>query len=296
MRGGEVRWGSLDDEGFADLVALAGRCRAADGGLPVTAAPGFVRRRWTVEGSKTLVGRDIGGRLVAAAVVRPSGDGHVTVATLVDPDARGRGHGEELLDWGLREAGRRAGSAVVETEGLTPEQAALFAGRGLRQVFAEDVLRVDLTAPIAPAVWPEGAVTVPWTDGTALRFFAVYEAAFRERPGFPGHPAATWIGDLADDDDFRPAWSVLVELPGLGDAGFVTAAVDWIDQVGVIPEARRRGLASALTAESLARMRADGRTEAWLTVNVDNPAKSVYLGLGFLESGRRARFSASWPS
>lgn len=270
---------------------LAGRCLAADGGLPLTAEPDFVRRRWTAEGSSIRVGRDRGGRLVAAAGVRVS-DGTATLVTLVDPAERKHGYAAELLDWGLREAAGRAGRTVVETESLTTEQAALFAQRGLRQVFAEDVLRIDLTAPVPAAPWPAGAILQTWTDEAAPRFFAVYEAAFRERPGFPHHHAATWIGDLEEDDDFRPALSLLVEVPGLGDAGFVTAAAGWIDQVGVIPQARRLGLGAALTRESLTRMRVDGATEAWLNVNVDNPAKNVYLRLGFIESGRRARFEA----
>lgn len=291
MRADDVSWGRLDDADLDNLVALAGRCLAADGGLPLTAEPAFVRRRWAAEGSTTRIGRDGRGRLIAAGGARPTGDA-TTVTTLVDPGVRERGYAAELLDWGLAEAGRRGGPVIVETESLTPEQAELLTSRGLRQVFAEDVLRIDLTSPVPSPVWPAGAIVHPWTAETAPRFFAVYEAAFRERPGFPGHPAATWIGDLEEDDEFRPAWSLLVELPGLGDAGFVTAAVGWIDQVGVIPEARGRGLGSALTAESLVRMRADGATEAWLNVNVDNPAKDVYLRLGFTESGRRARFEA----
>lgn len=286
----EVSWSELGEGDVDELVALAGRCLAADGGLPLTAEAAFVRRRWTGDGTSTRLGRDADGRLIAAAAVRPTGDG-ATVATLVDPGSRSHGYAAGLLDWGLREAERRGGSTVVETESLTPDQAALFADRGLRQVFAEDVLSLASATSVTPPAWPEGALLHPWTAETAPRFFAVYEAAFRERPGFPGHPAATWIGDLEDDDEFRPAWSVLVELPGLGDAGFVTAAVGYLEQVGVIPAARRRSLASMLVRESLSRMRADGATEAWLTVNVDNPAKSVYLRLGFVESGRRARFS-----
>lgn len=291
MRADDVSWDSLADGDVDELTALAARCQAADGGLPLTAEPAFVRRRWTADGSTVRLGRDAGGRLVAAAGVRISGD-TATVATLVDPAARAGDHAAELVDWGLRDAAARAGTTVVETEALTPEQAALFADRGLRQVFAEDVLRIDLTSPVAPPSRPEGATLHTWSEATAARFFAVYEAAFRERPGFPGLPAADWIAGLEDDDGFRPEASLLIELPGLGDAGFVTAAVGWIDQVGVVPEARGRGLGSALTAESLARLRADGDDEAWLNVNVDNPAKAVYLRLGFVVAARRARFAA----
>jgi ribosomal protein S18 acetylase RimI-like enzyme len=66
--------------------------------------------------------------------------------------------------------------------------------------------------------------------------------------------------------------------------------VDWIVQVGVVPAARGRGLGAALVGESLTRLRAAGCREAWLDVNVDNPAKELYLRLGFVDAGRRARF------
>jgi mycothiol synthase len=290
VRADDVSWDGLVPADLDDLTALAVRCLATDGGLPLTAEADFVRRRWTVEGSTTRLGRDGGGILVAAARVRVSA-GVATVATLVDPAARAHGAPAELLDWALGEAARRARSAIVETESLTAEQAALLTERGLRQVFAEDVLRIDLTEPVAPRSWPAGAILHPWTAETASRFFAVYEAAFRDRPGFPGQSAATWIGGLVDDG-FRPEASLLVELPGRGDVGFVTAAEAWIDQVGVIPAVRGRGLGAALTAESLDRLRADGAMEAWLNVNVDNPAKTVYLRLGFVVAGRRARFAA----
>ena len=179
----------------------------------------------------------------------------------------------------------------METEGLTPAAEALFVSRGLRQIFAEDVMRIDLTGAVPEPVWPDGTVLATWSDATAGRFAAVHDAAFRDRPGFPGRPAAEWIADVAEDEDFRPDWSVLAAVPELGDAGFVTAAVGWIVQVGVIPPARGHGLGVALVTESLDRQRSAGETEAWLDVNVDNPgAAALYRRLGFTPAGRRARY------
>jgi len=143
-----------------------------------------------------------------------------------------------------------------------------------------------------------GLDVVGWSTETAPRFHAVYDAAFRDRPGFPGWTAAEWIEGLMEDG-VRPEWSMLATLPGIGDAGFITgiaadagsAAPDgWVDQVGVVPAARRRGLACALITAALARMSADGASHAWLTVNVNNPAASLYRRLGFVSRGRRARF------
>lgn len=287
--GRERRPGSARDD--ADLITLARRCLELDGGLPLAADPGFLRRRWAAPGTVTVQARDHEGTLVAAGAVRPgsAGDG-ATFAGMVDPAARERGLGSHLLSWGLAEGGRHVGPVTVETESLAAGAEALFAARGLRQVFAEDVMRIDLTAGAPDRGWPEGTILTGWAEETAGRFHAVYDAAFRERPGFPGSTAEEWIADVVEDDEFRPSWSVLATVPGLGDAGFVTASVDWIVQVGVVPAARGRGIGGALVAEGLRRMRADGGTHAWLDVNVDNPAVRLYRELGFEHRGRRARY------
>jgi ribosomal protein S18 acetylase RimI-like enzyme len=273
-------WKPLGSDDFDDLVALAERCLASDGGLPVAADPAFLRRRWTEPATTTTSTRDPQGRLIAAAAVRDE----TTCTGMVDPAARGVGLGAELLDWGLLRA------TTVESEGLTPGAEALFASRGLRCVFAEHVMRIDLGPAPAPPAWPAGTTLESWDDATVGRFHAVYEASFRERPGFPGWSAEQWIGFVADDDEFRPQWSLLATLPGIGDAGFVTAGVGWIAQVGVVPAARGAGLGAALLLESLSRMRAAGEAEAWLDVNVDNPARHLYERLGFADRGRRARY------
>ena len=274
-----ITWKAVGADEFDDLVALAERCLAADGGLPLAAEPAFLRRRWTEPGTITTSARDPQGRLIAAAAVRDE-----TIYTgMIDPAARGTGLGAELLDWGLLRA------TTVETEGLTPGAEALFASRGLHRVFAEHVMRIDLgPAPAAPT-WPAGTTLESWDHANVGRFHAVYEVSFRERPGFR-LDAGPWIGFVADDDEFRPQWSVLATLPGAGDAGFVTAGVGWIVQVGVVPAARGRGLGAALLLESLSRMRAAGEAEAWLDVNVDNRARHLYERLGFVDRGRRARY------
>ncbi|GIF21281.1 hypothetical protein Ate02nite_40110 [Paractinoplanes tereljensis] len=140
------------------------------------------------------------------------------------------------------------------------------------------------------AGWADGLEVIGWSGSVAERFYAVYTAAFRERPGFPGESAAEWIAEYDDDEEFRAEWSVLVSDSG-GDLGFVTAALGWIVQVGVVPRGRGRGIGAALVREALGRMAADGAAEAWLNVNVNNPgAAALYRRLGFVERGRRARF------
>jgi ribosomal protein S18 acetylase RimI-like enzyme len=322
----ELTWQTAGDDVLGEVAALARACLTVDGGMPLAADEEFLRRRYAGPQTTTTTVRASDGQLIAVSAVRPAsagGDGGAAATGLVDPRWRGRGIGAQLLDRaletaqamadGLTPAGspRRAGRVSVETESLTPAVAQLFASRGLRQVFAEDIMRFDFTTSAAAAardgggaearevraaavavpspVWPAGTRLADWTDETAPRFFAVYAASFRDRPGFPGWSAEQWISWTVDDG-FRPDWSVLATVPEVGDAGFVTCAEGWIIQVGVVPAARGRGLGAALVGEALRRMGADGAREALLDVNVDNPAGELYRRLGFTVLGRRARF------
>ena len=61
-------------------------------------------------------------------------------------------------------------------------------------------------------------------------------------------------------------------------AGFVNVLDTWVDQVGAVPAWRGRGLGAHLVSRSLRALAAEGATEAWLTVNVDNPAADLYTG------------------
>jgi len=288
VRDGELTWGPLDRDGDREAVAaLADRCHAADGGMPEVTVS-----RFRAEGAITTGARTATGELVAAAAVRVLAPGAAVIG-LVDPAYRGRGAGGALLDWGLSAAATAdpdAGGVTVETEALTGAAERLFASRGLRQVFAEDVMSFDLAATEPPAApLPPGLTLHEWTPDLAVRFFTAYEAAFHERPAYPGWPAERWVAWTAGDEEFRPQWSLLAAGPD-GDAGMVTAAEGWIVQVGVVPSWRGRGVASALVTEVLRRMRAGGADKALLDVNVDNTAARLYARLGFTKLGRRAKF------
>lgn len=55
----------------------------------------------------------------------------------------------------------------------------------------------------------------------------------------------------------------------------------WVNEVGVAPSHRRRGIARRLMAALFARGRALGCAEAWLGTEHDNgPARALYAGLG----------------
>ena len=287
-----LSWRRLAACDLPGLTGLYARALACDGGQPF-AADEWLLRRWYIEGTEDSLAVVDGERLVGACAWRyvdSGGERRAVIVGQVDPDERRRGIGGRLLDLALDAAG--PGAAVrVETESLCSGADALYRSRGLTCVFAEDVMTYSLAGGVPTAPPAGDVVFTEWSDSLAERFFAVYEAAFRDRPGFPGWSAAEWITWIRDDDDFRADWTLLASEAGR-DVGFLAGENGgWIAQVGVVPAARRRAVASTLIIEVLRRMQADGQTEATLNVNVNNPgAIAAYRRLGFLCTGRRARY------
>lgn len=76
-------------------------------------------------------------------------------------------------------------------------------------------------------------------------------------------------------------------------SAYLVASELQINDVAVLPEARRRGLARKLLADLLELARARGATLATLEVRPSNgAARALYAGLGFVEVGRRAGYYA----
>jgi ribosomal-protein-alanine N-acetyltransferase len=74
----------------------------------------------------------------------------------------------------------------------------------------------------------------------------------------------------------------------------VTADEAEILTIGVIPAVRRQGIARALLADAISRVRAMGVRTVFLEVGVRNRAAlALYEGAGFKEVGRRRNYYAS---
>jgi mycothiol synthase len=290
-----LNWRKAEPADLPAIAALHTRALAVDGGSPFAAAD-WLLRRWYVDGIDASLAAFRADELIGICARRYPGapDGSPwKIAGQVAPGHRGHGVGARLLDFALDFALDGTGPAapvLVETETLTPPADALFRRRGLRQSFAEDVMTMPLARRVPPAA-PAGISFTEWTRAAASRFFAVWEASFRERAGFPGWPAETWIDWITDDEDFRADWTLLA-CAGDADLGFIVGGTGgWIAQAGVVPAARGRRISSLLIAEAHRRMAAAGETRSVLTVNVNNPsAIAVYERIGFARIGRRARY------
>lgn len=282
-----VTWGSLDEADLPALRSLAGACLGVDGGLPILAEEGLLRAR--LLGGDTLAARDPDGRLVAAAGVRVGPDG-ATTSGFVHPDHRGRGLGRELIRWAVE---RSAGAPLtVAAETCAADAERLYARHGLRETFAELVMRHPLDKPpVVPE--PEGVTILPVTHASSRDLFAAYAGSFADRPGFPDPSQDEWLEELEGDDEWRRDLS-LVALASDGEpVGFVNVLGAWIDQVGVVPAWRGRGLGAHLVSRVLQALAAERAPEAWLSVNTNNPAGDLYARLGFEQRGKRARFTSA---
>jgi ribosomal-protein-alanine N-acetyltransferase len=107
-----------------------------------------------------------------------------------------------------------------------------------------------------------------------------------------GTEAWTRTGYRAELADTRHRYYIAAEDPDgalLGWAGvMVVQDAAEILTVGVVPAARRTGLARLMLADLLAEAIRRGAREAFLEVRVDNePARALYRSEGFAEIGRR---------
>jgi len=299
-----LSWRSLQLVDVGAITALATTCLAADGGLPLGATDAYIHEHYLPPQSGSSIGGfEVDGRLIACAATQPThtaNEYRVTIVGQVHPDHRRRGLGTFLLSWSAAEASRilaacpsdRAHVLQLTTEMLTDDAARLFERHGFTQQFAEDVMRRDLADPFPDVLLPSGIRFATWAPALADQFFAVYQAAFKERSGgYPDWSQEKWLAWLeTDDDDFRPETSLLATHDDI-PAGFIVCADRWIVQMGVRPEQRGRGIGSALVIEALKRFRAAGGDHVLLDVNVNNPsAARVYTRLGFERVGRRARY------
>jgi len=290
-----LNWRGLNASDLPGLMELYARALADDGGQPF-AGDDWLLRSWYINDVEFSLAAADGDRLVGACAWRYLNTGSERRAVIVGqvaPGWRRRGLGTRLLDSAMTAVPATV-PVRVDTESLTAGADALYHSRGLTCVFEEEVMTISLAD--APPRGSAGAdVTLTeWSGPAAARFFAVYEASFRARPGFPNWPAEEWISWISDDQDFRPDWSLLATL-GDEDVGFIASAASaaggFIEQVGVVPWARGQSIASTLITEVLDRMRAHGEARAALNVNVNNPgAMRVYRRLGFGPAGRRARY------
>ncbi|MGW1777801.1 GNAT family N-acetyltransferase [Streptomyces sp. NPDC002143] len=160
---------------------------------------------------------------------------------------------------------------------------ALLGERGWTVVRRYHVLHraVDPTTDRVPQP-PAGIRLRPCaTEADRIRVHELHQATFAEHYDFQPREYRQWLHDIhAEELDWSLVWIVATD--DLGDAGFLLArnnreAMGWIRNIGVVPEARGRGLAGLLLGHAFAAFAALGRDTVGLGVDTSNTTGAPQL-------------------
>jgi len=263
-----------------------------------------------------LVFVEIDGAVVAAAgverVVRDDVPNY-QVWGAVDPGFRRRGLGTALIGWTVGRSTSRSrredpGTPVDLTafaEDSEIGHRALLAANGLEPVRHFFLMRrTDLDdLPVVPL--PDGLTLRPVTDDQRRSILDAENEAFRDHWGHREAVESDYVTTFGRAELDTDLW--VVAWDGDEVAGVVQNWIwpeenerlgvkrAWLEHISVRRPWRRRGLARAITAASLVRIREAGMDEAMLGVDSENPngALGLYEGLGFTVRSRAAAYRRS---
>jgi ribosomal protein S18 acetylase RimI-like enzyme len=166
----------------------------------------------------------------------------------------------------------------------------LLRGRGYRHVRSSWLMQRPLPADDLERPDPPGFEFRAATFDDEPAIHAVLERSFREHFGYEPTSFEDWRRWVRGSPGYDPALVVLA-IAGQRPAGVsVNFAADdgigWIGDLGVVPEHRRRGIASALLVRSFAALTASGHHEARLGVDAENASGATRL---YEAAGMRVR-------
>ncbi|AQS71353.1 GNAT family N-acetyltransferase [Streptomyces pactum] len=153
---------------------------------------------------------------------------------------------------------------------------ALLVARGWSVVRRHHVLRraVDPASDLPPEAPAGVRLRACATEADRVRVYELYQRAFADHFDFQPRDYRLWLSDIQGE---RLDWSLvsIAATDELGDAGFLLArddreAMGWIRGLGVLREARGRGLGAFLLRDAFARFAARGRDTVGLGVDTEN--------------------------
>lgn len=168
----------------------------------------------------------------------------------------------------------------------------ILARYGLHPVAGEWMLRRTLTRlPHAPV--PPGARLVPASEADPAALLSAYEESFRDRATRAAPTPRAWLQQVYADAEYRPDLSLVATDERGAPIGLVTVFDTRIDQVGVVPGWRGRGLGAALVSAVLTSLSAAGEAESRVSVGVDDPSAGLFRRLGYDVVGHRGRYATN---
>jgi mycothiol synthase len=246
-----------------------------------------------------------GDEIVAYASTVDLGDHRDEYAVMLDgrvhPAWRGRGIGRALVGWELarcEELHRERHPEMPGRFGVSVPAANTSLERLVRRAGFEPVqyyfvMRRPLT-DLPPVRTGNGIELVPFDRNRDEEVRLAHNRAFVDHFGTAERDAFAWQTWFTGQKAFRPELSRLALADGAvvgyslvyeydADTAATGVREAYFGQIGVLQEARGRGVASTCIAESLHAAAADGLGRAGLTVDTDNTtgALGLYERLGF---------------
>ncbi|MEU1046692.1 GNAT family N-acetyltransferase [Streptomyces sp. NPDC005897] len=222
------------------------------------------------------------GRLVAYGLLwDESGGERVDIDHYVLPDHQPTGMGMLVAMEARALAKARANGAEravvhLHLNARPTTDTALLAERGWSVVRTHHVLRraLDPAADVPPEAPAGVRLRACATEADRVRVHELYQRSFAQHFDFQPRPYRLWLDDIdAAGLDWSLVW--IAETDDLGDAGFLLArddreAMGWIRSIGVLREARGRGLGGFLLRHAFAAFAARGRDTVGLGVDTAN--------------------------
>lgn len=292
---------------YPDLALITQRQLLADQ-VPYLPSEASIRNQYDnmagFEPARDAIVAEIAGRVVAmGAVVRSVRDGatHFMFDCALDPAVRRHGIGRAILEWQEARSRERlleqpAEGAVSLMSWLDDTQTgalAMLAGAGYEQVrFGFTMLR-QLADPIPDIALPAPLEVRPVRETDHRRIFEAENEAFRDHWNHREQEESDFVATFSQPDIdtslWRVAWdgdevaSVVMNFIYPEENERLGVQRGWLERISTRRPWRRRGVASALIAESLRLFRDRGLTDAGLGVDGENPngALGLYEGLGF---------------
>ncbi|MGH2806940.1 MAG: GNAT family N-acetyltransferase [Actinomycetota bacterium] len=229
-----------------------------------------------------------GDEIVGYAGVFKKIPGHVLEAYGgVHPDHEGRGIGRRLLERLQARAAAYLDEAnsdevTLQSYALGTDERAkdLHRALGFRIVRIDWSMSIDLTTALEAFPLPDGITVRRFQEGDEHDVHEVMEAAFVDHWQFSPTPYEIWHERAVATDTFDPElWLLAFDGERLVGAALNAerAGRGFVNDLGVLREARKRGLAAHLLYRSFELFKARGHQEVALFVDSENPTGATRL-------------------
>jgi mycothiol synthase len=223
----------------------------------------------------------------------PAKEGPLTWVGRVGHEFSDTGLEEGLASWTADLATRRMaseGAFDLRTSVALEDRAAhrLLESRGYRHVRDVWDMGSELMGDETAGDPPDGVSIRRFAPGDERAWWEVHESAFAGHWGMVPTPYASFAAEWFEDADWDPSRVLLAEVGGemVGESSWVANGPGrgYVSSLGVLQEARRRGVGNALLRAAIADIASRGLRDVELSVDTENAsgAVGVYERVGLL--------------